>query len=111
MFEGDIVYDNALREEITMMMDGVITQQDAINNGAWPKGVIPYSFSSSFPYCKFQQILFPNSTFAEFSGIHQVKPKMLFGDSFLVEEFQFILFSSTTTTTTMKTSKVFDNRT
>ena len=51
MFEGDIVWTKELKAAIGEMRaraSGGMSPFDAITNGAWPNGVVPYKFRSGF---------------------------------------------------------------
>ena len=51
LFEGDIVMTKSLQTDIDNMeyaAKNKISKFDAITNGAWSKGVIPYTFARNF---------------------------------------------------------------
>ena len=51
MFEGDIVWTKELKTAIGEMRaraSGGMSPFDAITNGAWPNGVVPYTFRRGF---------------------------------------------------------------
>ena len=51
MFEGDIVWTKKLKAEIgemrTRAASGMVPF-DAITNGMWPNGIVPYTFRRGF---------------------------------------------------------------
>jgi len=50
-FEGDIIWTKRLKAQIGQMeANEGVSKFDAINNGAWPGGVVPYTFASGFAY-------------------------------------------------------------